>query len=121
MDESRPRCGHRRWSRSNGAACTKNWSALAATFSSFRREPKLPDMVFTANAGLAVGKKFIPSNFRHQERAGEAPFFADWMKEHGYEVIWLPKDQYFEGEGDALFAGEALFCGYKFRTDVTRA
>src|SRR5689334_11159419 len=80
--------------------------------------PKLPDMVFTANAGLAVGKKFIPSNFRHQERAGEAPFFADWMKEHGYEIIWLPSDQYFEGEGDALFAGEALFCGYKFRTDV---
>ena len=81
--------------------------------------PKLPDMVFTANAGLAVGNKFIPSNFRHQERAGEAPFFADWMKEHGYEIIWLPADQYFEGEGDALFAGDALFCRYKFRTDVT--
>ncbi len=80
--------------------------------------PKLPDMVFTANAGLTVGRKFIPSNFRHQERAGEAPFFADWMEDHGYEVIWLPKDQYFEGEGDALFAGDALFCGYKFRTDV---
>ena len=24
----------------------------------------------------------------------------------------------FEGEGDALFAGDVLFCGYKFRTDV---
>jgi len=81
--------------------------------------PKLPDMVFTANAGLTIGKKFIPSNFRHQERAGEAPFFARWMEERGYEVVWLPPDKYFEGEGDALFAADALFCGYKFRTDVS--
>ncbi len=82
-------------------------------------QPKLPDMVFTANAGLTVGKKFIPSNFRHKERAGEAPFFAEWMEKHGYEIVWLPDDQFFEGEGDALFAGDALFCGYKFRTDVS--
>ena len=81
-------------------------------------KPKLPDMVFTANAGLTVGKKFIPSNFRHKERAAEAPLFAAWMEEHGYEIIWLPADQFFEGEGDALFAGDTLFCGYKFRTDV---
>jgi N-dimethylarginine dimethylaminohydrolase len=80
--------------------------------------PKLPDMVFTANAGLTVGKVFIPSNFRHPERAAEAPLFAQWMAEHGYEIRWLPQDQYFEGEGDALFAGDILFCGYKFRSDV---
>ncbi|MEY2545008.1 MAG: hypothetical protein QOG48_125 [Verrucomicrobiota bacterium] len=81
-------------------------------------QPKLPDMVFTANAGLAIGKRFIPSNFRHQERAGEAPFFVDWMEKFGYETTWLPKNLYFEGEGDALFAGDALFCGYKFRSDI---
>ena len=78
----------------------------------------LPDMVFTANAGLTVGKKFIPSNFRHKERAAEAGFFADWMEQHGYEVNWLPENFYFEGEGDALFGGDALFCGYKFRSDI---
>ena len=33
--------------------------------------------------------RFIPSNFRHKERAGEAPFFAQWMEEHGYEIHWL--------------------------------
>ncbi len=78
----------------------------------------LPDMVFTANAGLAIGNKFIPSNFRHQERAGEARLFADYMGELGYEIDWLPENLYFEGEGDALFAGDALFCGYKFRSDI---
>ena len=81
-------------------------------------QPKLPDMVFTANAGLTVGQHFIPSNFRHEERAGEAPHFARWMEEHGYEIVWLPKNLYFEGEGDALFGGDVLFCGYKFRSDI---
>jgi len=81
-------------------------------------QPKLPDMVFTANAGLTVGRRFIPSNFRHKERAGEASHFARWMEERGFEIIWLPKDLYFEGEGDALFAGDVLFCGYKFRSDI---
>ncbi len=81
-------------------------------------QPKLPDMVFTANAGLTVGRKFIPSNFRHPERAGEAPHFAQWMESRGYEIAWLPPTLYFEGEGDALFAGDALLCGYKFRSDI---
>jgi N-dimethylarginine dimethylaminohydrolase len=96
----------------------KTLSALPTTINLVPPQPKLPDMVFTANAGLAVGRKFIPSNFRHQERAGEAPHFASWMEEHGYEILWLPKNLYFEGEGDALFGGDALFCGYKFRSDI---
>ena len=28
------------------------------------------------------------------------------------------KTLYFEGEGDALFRRDALFCGYKFRSDI---
>jgi len=80
--------------------------------------PKLPDMVFTANAGLTVGRTFIPSNFRHEERAGEEPHFVRWMEEHGYEIVRLPRNLYFEGEGDALFGGDTLFCGYKFRSDI---
>ncbi|MGZ5523299.1 MAG: dimethylarginine dimethylaminohydrolase family protein [Chthoniobacterales bacterium] len=101
------------------------WRDLHATLSQFDTrvhlipaQPRLPDMVFTANAGLTIGRTFIPSNFRHQERASEAPFFALWMQEREYEVVWLPSDLYFEGEGDALFAGDTLFCGYKFRTDI---
>lgn len=35
----------------------------------------LPDMVFTANAGLVWGNKFISSNFRHEVRRGEAAHF----------------------------------------------
>jgi len=80
--------------------------------------PKLPDMVFTANAGLVVGKKFIRSNFRFKERQGEEPFFEKWFVHENYEIIRLPSQLFFEGEGDALFCGDVLFCGYRFRSDI---
>ena len=115
-------------SRARGAEAARaqqQWAGLRATLSKLdskieliEPQPKLPDMVFTANAGLAVGQQFIPSNFRHKERAGEAPHFARWMKNRGYEISWLPKEYYFEGEGDALFGADVLFCGYKFRSDI---
>jgi N-dimethylarginine dimethylaminohydrolase len=115
-------------SRARGAEAAlaqMQWKNLNATLAKLEcqihliePQPKLPDMVFTANAGLAVGRKFIPSNFRHKERAGEAIYFTRWMEGHRYEVARLPEDLYFEGEGDALFAGDVLFCGYKFRSDI---
>ena len=81
-------------------------------------QPKLPDMVFTANAGLVAGHKFIRSNFRYVERQGEEEYFEQWFLDHEYEVARLPEGLFFEGEGDALFCGEVLFCGYRFRSDV---
>src|SRR3989338_5249725 len=36
----------------------------------------LPDLVFTANAGLVIGRTFLRSNFRYPERQGEEPVFA---------------------------------------------
>jgi len=81
-------------------------------------QPKLPDMVFTANAGLVAGQKFIRSNFRFRERRGEEAYFEQWFREQQYETVRLPEALFFEGEGDALFCGETLFCGYRFRSDV---
>jgi len=79
---------------------------------------KLPDMVFTANAGLLVGKKFIRSNFRFPQRQGEEAYFEKWFGNRGYEIVRLPQGLFFEGEGDALFCGDILFCGYRFRSDI---
>ena len=75
-----------------------------------------PDLVFTANAGLARGNKLVLSRFRHKERQGEEPIFKKWFEHHGFEVVSVPNGT-FEGEGDALFAGPKLFCGYGFRSD----
>jgi len=92
--------------------------ALGCQISLIAPQPQLPDMVFTANAGLVAGRQFIRSNFRFRERQGEEAHFERWFRDHAYEVLPLPAAQFFEGEGDALFCGEVLFCGYRFRSDV---
>ena len=81
-------------------------------------QPRLPDMVFTANAGLLAGKTFIRSNFRFKERRGEEAHFEKWFAGRDYKIARLPEGLFFEGEGDALFSGDVLFCGYRFRSDI---
>jgi N-dimethylarginine dimethylaminohydrolase len=80
--------------------------------------PGLPDLVFTANAGLVFRRRFFSSSFRHEVRARESPFFDAWFREHDFTVEHMPEGVYFEGAGDALFCGETLFAGYRIRSDV---
>jgi N-dimethylarginine dimethylaminohydrolase len=79
----------------------------------------LPDLVFTANAGLVFGNRFISSRFMHPERQRETPFFDDWFAAHGFQVEHVPEGTYFEGAGDALFCGPTLFAGYRIRSHAT--
>jgi N-dimethylarginine dimethylaminohydrolase len=81
-------------------------------------QPGLPDLVFTANAGLIYHQRFFNSRFRHEVRARETPFFDAWFASHGFTVEHLPPNYYFEGAGDALFCGPILFAGYRIRSDV---
>jgi N-dimethylarginine dimethylaminohydrolase len=103
----------------------RQWTALHATLRDLgvtveRLEPVrgLPDLVFTANAGLVFGDLFLSSRFRFGVRQGETPIFDAWFRAHGFRVESLPYDLYFEGAGDALFCGETLFAGYRFRSDA---
>ena len=79
-----------------------------------------PDMVFTANAGLVLGKNVVLSRFLHKERQGEEPYFKQWFESKGYTVYELPKDLPFEGAGDALLdrEGRWLWAGYGFRSEL---
>jgi len=85
-------------------------------------QPQLgvPDMVFTANAGLVLDKTVVLSRFFHKERQGEEPFFKEWFLSQGFTVHELPKDLPFEGAGDALFdrEGRWLWAGYGFRSEL---
>ncbi len=76
----------------------------------------LPDLVFTANAGLVFGNRFFSSRFAHPERQRETPHFDAWFAGHGFTVEHLPEGIYFEGAGDALFCGPTLFAGYRIRS-----
>ena len=79
-----------------------------------------PDMVFTANAGLVLGKTVVLSRFFHAERQGEEPHFLQWFESQGYTVHQLPSSLPFEGAGDALLdrAGRWLWAGYGFRSEL---
>ena len=76
--------------------------------------PGQPDMVFAANGGTIVEGRALAVQFRDAERADEAPAYAAWFREHGFEVV-LPKHTN-EGEGDILLAGGILLAGTGFRT-----
>lgn len=80
----------------------------------------LPDMPFTANAGVVLGDVFVPSRFAHNQRRGEEPMFERWFAGHGYRVQRLPGDLPFEGAGDALLdrAVPRLWMGHGHRTDL---
>lgn len=78
----------------------------------------LPDMVFSANAGVVWGAKFIASNFRHEVRRGEVPFYVEWFRRQGFEIVRLAEELFFEGEGDLLRCGDVCFAGYQIRSDI---
>jgi N-dimethylarginine dimethylaminohydrolase len=83
--------------------------------------PGVPDLVFTANAGIVNGRQFVPSHFRHPERQPETEIDAAWFAARGYWVDRLPPDVVHEGAGDALPFGGVLLSGYRFRSDVAAA
>lgn len=78
----------------------------------------LPDMVFTANAGVVIGRTVILSRFRHPQRQPEEARFARWFEVQGYVIVRLPRDVCFEGAGDLLGNQEVWFGGYRQRTDL---
>jgi lysine-ketoglutarate reductase/saccharopine dehydrogenase-like protein (TIGR00300 family) len=112
--------------KSSRARAVEQWQKLHnliqdhAVVDLVKPEIGIPDMVFTANAGLVLGKTVVLSRFFHKERQGEEPFFKQWFEENGYTVHELPKDLPFEGAGDALLdrEGRWLWAGYGFRSEL---
>jgi len=106
----------------------EQWNSLVATLTEAGAEveilepaPDVPDLVFTANAGVVSGTRYIPSRFRHPERRLETPFHVAHFEAAGYEVTELPEGLDHEGAGDALpFAG-TLISGYRWRSDIEAA
>jgi N-dimethylarginine dimethylaminohydrolase len=78
----------------------------------------LPDLVFTANAGLVDDRRFFPSRFRNPERQGETAHNAAWFADHGWDVEHLPDGTTHEGAGDTLPFGDTLVGGHRWRTDA---
>ena len=78
---------------------------------------ELPDMVFTANAGLVWGERFVPSHFRHPERQGEEHHYERWFRSHNALLTPLVGHPFFEGAGDALPFRDRIVAGYRIRSE----
>jgi len=107
------------------ALAVRQWSELHGILQAHGAEVScmtpvkgLPDLVFTANAGLIHRNVAIPSRFRPEQRQQEEAHDRQWFAEHGFQVRPLKSDTYLEGAGDALFCGNTLFAGYRIRSDV---
>lgn len=115
----------RRGEPADHAGAVRQWEALhnilVAAGAEVRRQPPvagLPDLVFTANAGLVFQHQAVVSRFRHPERQGEEIHDRNWFAAAGFEVLEPPPGMAFEGAGDALFCGDTLFAGYRIRSDA---
>ena len=112
--------------KSSQEKAVEQWSKLNFVLNNIAKvdlvegQPGVPDMVFTANAGLVLGDNAVLSRFYHPERQGEEPYFKKWFEDNGFNVFELPKDLPFEGAGDALLdrEGRWLWAGYGFRSEL---
>lgn len=75
------------------------------------------DGVYTANWALIAGKKAIMSNLPNAREA-ESPYAEARMRELGFDIVRLPREVHFSGQGDALPCGNRLFVGSHYRTSV---
>ncbi|MEL6496452.1 MAG: TIGR00300 family protein [Cyanobacteria bacterium J06623_7] len=112
--------------KSSQAKAVEQWSKLNQVLNDIAQvdlvqgQKGVPDMVFTANAGLVLGDNAVLSRFYHPERQGEEPYFKKWFEDNGFNVFELPPDLPFEGAGDALLdrEGRWLWAGYGFRSEL---
>ena len=111
--------------QSDLARSREQWQALCGLLISLGADVRqmtpvkgLPDLVFTANAGLVWRDAVFLSHFRHAARQGETPLDETWFQSQGFSTEKLPEKWNFEGAGDALFCGDTLYAGYIIRSDA---
>ncbi len=114
------------FANTSGAVARRQWNGLRGAIAQHSKvvleapQRALPDIVFTANAGLVLGNKVIVSRFRSIERRGEERHHRAWFAENGFEILDWPGEIPFEGAGDALVdrGQQLLWAGHGFRSDA---
>jgi len=97
--------------RVNSQLAMKQWNTLHEIISTYatveviEQVDGLPDMVFTANAGLCIPQQnlVVTSVFSKSQRTPEQQVFYDWFASRKMSMVsFNDKDCFFEGAGDAL-------------------
>ncbi len=79
--------------------------------------PNCQDGVYTANWALVRGNKAVLSTLPNA-RKGEEPYAEKVLRDLGKEVVRVPNDIHFSGQGDALPCDNYLFAGSGYRTEL---
>ncbi len=112
-------------------AARAQWQALRDTYRSLGAVCEvqdavrgLPDMVFTANSGVALDGKVLLARFVHPQRAAEEPHdraFFESLRARGLidELHEMPQGMMFEGAGDAIWdvSRQLMWMGWGKRSD----
>jgi N-dimethylarginine dimethylaminohydrolase len=120
------------WQNEHAERAKAQWGVLENTLRStgaeitlVKAQPGLPDLVFTANAGVIHNGTAIPARFAHKERAGEEIHFTHLFQQLYADgevdrVAMLPENITFEGAGDCIWDPRRQFfwLGYGFRSDL---
>src|SRR3954468_7822494 len=92
----------------------RQWETLRETYLGLGHEvqiidpePGLPDMVFAATGGLAVGGRAMGARFTHPERLAEGPAYFKWLAGAGLEEASQPLPVAWWG-GGFLAGGDPL-------------
>ena len=75
------------------------------------------DGVYTANWALVRGNKALLSNLPNKRQA-ESAYAEQALVSLGKEIIRLPEEIHFSGQGDALPCGNRVFVGSNYRTSI---
>jgi N-dimethylarginine dimethylaminohydrolase len=97
------------------AALCETYRGLGHTVEEIDPVPGLPDMVFAANGAIVIDGRVYGAQFRHPERAPEAPAYLSWLDKAGFDTYEAKHVN--EGEGDMLLTDGFLLAGTPFRTD----
>jgi N-dimethylarginine dimethylaminohydrolase len=122
------------WARDERARLTagREWRALQCTLLDLGAAVELvpaaaglPDLVFTANAGIVLDRRLLLARFRHRERSREEPHFeAAFRALQARGLIdtigQLPSGLVLEGAGDCVFdkTRDLFWMGYGPRSDA---
>jgi N-dimethylarginine dimethylaminohydrolase len=126
------------WAQQSGVlvdASQREWTALHRTLAGLGAAielvppaPRLPDLVFTANAAVVLDRKAVLARFRHPERRGEEePFERGFrtLQTRGIidQVLTLPGGVILEGAGDCVWdrTRNLYWMGYGPRSDQAAA
>lgn len=103
----------------NPAVAMRQWQGLLDFYAShrlgmwfLRAQEGLFDQVFTANIAWHKGNQAVIARLAPEWRRPEEKIVREWFVRERYQVVDLPEEILFEGQGDVLSIGESgyLFC-----------